>query len=82
MSTTAAGIGYRKYQVKLTRTSDGASKVVDLEWGYPEWDGSDSDDAIRFMWEEGNYSCDCNRCEYFDEDCECSEGKYEAEVLL
>lgn len=76
-----------KYQVKLTRTSDGAEKIVDQSFWYPEWDGHDPTDTVRFMWEDGNQSCDCNRHILFEDgdltmDVDCSEGKYDFELIF
>jgi len=52
----------------------------------PVWkDGSDWSD---FMWSEGNYSCDCNRRNFFNdvgaglEDNECGEGGFIVEKII
>jgi len=57
-----------------------------------EIQSEDVDDLILYLWEEGNFSCDCNRGLFFAQalgDMEreeqaweggCSEGKYRVEV--
>lgn len=33
------------------------------DYGYPEFKGTPDDiEGLMFNFEEGNYSCDCNRC--------------------
>lgn len=67
-------------EVHLKRVSDGVERVY-------KTDGLLSDDETTlstWIWEEGNYSCDCNRYLFFqravDEDeqdeTECTDGKY------
>ncbi len=40
---------------------------------------------IEYMWEEGNYSCDCNRKLFFDpgvvHDVDCSDGKFSVNLI-
>lgn len=38
----------------------------------------DDDGINTFMWDEGNYACDCNRASFFigDEDHKCSEDRF------
>lgn len=36
--------------------------IIDYTSIIPEWN---NDDLRRFLWEEGNFSCDCNRSEFF-----------------
>jgi len=31
-----------------------------------EYDAGEVHEAIEFLWNEGNYSCDCNRAIFFD----------------
>lgn len=47
-------------------------------------------DASVFMWEEGNYSCDCNRAQFFFNACDddsvaddipCSEGLFSVRMV-
>ncbi len=42
------------------------------------------DDYFAFMWEEGNFSCDCNRSRflYGDEDAKCNNGENQIEAAL
>jgi hypothetical protein len=50
----------RKYKVTLKDTQSGDART--FEWSYnakPEDMGYDDD--VSYLWEEGNYSCDCNR---------------------
>lgn len=47
-----------------------------------------SDDQPFYIWEEGNYSCDCNRSDFFrnaaneddPDDIPCSDGKYSVNI--
>lgn len=51
----------------------------------------DSTGFQSFIWEEGNFACDCNRHDFFeraggvepefDEDAECSDYKYAVQIL-
>jgi len=69
----------REIEVGIQRTSDGviASGVIEGLF------------FSRFVWEEGNFSCDCNREIFFndflgvesDDDIECSEGRYLVRVV-
>jgi hypothetical protein len=39
-------------------------------------------EGVDYLWNEGNYSCDCNRAQFcgdidIDDENKCSEGKYE-----
>jgi hypothetical protein len=56
-----------RYTVSITRTSDG--KTVELHDLWGDWPGyvrdAESQDSIVYMWDEGNYCCDCNRQMYF-----------------
>lgn len=66
--------------VHLRRVSDGLERVY-------KTDGVLMDDKTNlstWIWEEGNYSCDCNRYLFFqragkegeEEEVECTDGKY------
>jgi hypothetical protein len=64
------------YRMQLTDVRSGETRVVDFQWNY--------DSAA---WEEGNYSCDCNRLRFlYPElsitDVECGEGLVTAELIL
>ena len=41
--------------VAILETPDGKRHTVTDDWDFPTTDG------IEHMWNEGNYSCDCNR---------------------
>ena len=34
-----------------------------------------------FIWSDGNFSCDCNRSNFFGEDEDCSDGKYSINIV-
>lgn len=48
-----------KYSVLLRRVEDGAER-----WFSPRWAADDAF-TMNYMWEEGNYACDCNRARFF-----------------
>jgi hypothetical protein len=63
------------YVVVMRRREDGEERRITRphEWGEADW----------FLWDEGNFSCDCNRRILFDraigcesDDAECGEGDY------
>ena len=46
-----------------------------------------NDEFSEFIWSEGNYSCDCNRCLFFkrvkdedESDCECGDNEYSVRI--
>lgn len=47
------------------------------------------DEGPSFCWSEGNFSCDCNRADFFrraggdddDQDAECGEGRYMVKIV-
>lgn len=54
------------YQVSITYVPTGDTIVFKDTWGYPSYvreEGWEYDPV--FIWEEGNYSCDCNRDLFF-----------------
>lgn len=66
------------YEVKITKVATGETRVHSVD---SEWD----DDLVLFMWEDGNYGCDCNRFLFFEragsskpslEGLTCGEGAY------
>lgn len=67
-----------KYSVLIRRVEDGAER-----WFSPRWAADDAF-TMNYMWEEGNYGCDCNRARFFAKaagedycDITCGTGKYE-----
>ena len=64
------------YQIAITKVATGETRYVDFSFEY-----------LDYMWEEGNYSCDCNREMFFERaggkevDATCSEGRYEAKLV-
>jgi len=69
--------------VSLTRITDNKTVEYSTElYQTADYDGT-------FIWEDGNYSCDCNRYLFFqraldepeDEDFECSDGKYRVDWI-
>lgn len=62
-----------KSYLKIRRNSDGIIRCYPTTW---DWYGD-------FIWEEGNFACDCNRGDFFakagdeeDSDHECGDGDY------
>ena len=62
--------------VHIRRNSDGIVRSHPTDWYGP------------YMWELGNYSCDCNRYLFFqraagepDDEAECGDGKYSVEIV-
>lgn len=54
------------YTVSLTRLSDGKTVEIQEEWGFPGYVRRDDwESDFVFIWEEGNFSCDCNREDFF-----------------
>jgi hypothetical protein len=49
-----------KYKVTLRGMRDGQEWALEYE-PHPGWDADSHDHRMRFEWEEGNFSCDCNR---------------------
>ncbi len=58
------------YVVRLRRVSDGKEVDVVQEGAW--------DDAADWLWNEGNYGCDCNRAIWFDRATGMSEGEIQA----
>lgn len=69
--------------IRIVRVSDGAVALYHDEWWTEpddEWSGS------YYIWQEGNYGCDCNRELFFSrargedppDEHECSIGRYRA----
>lgn len=47
------------YSVKITRVSDGAVAVFSEDW-MKNWS-----EGEEYNWSDGNWSCDCNRADFF-----------------
>lgn len=70
------------YSVRIRDTTTGIERTIEKPG---EWD-----DGSDFMWNEGNYACDCNRRLFFaraaglpdPEPNPCGEGRYSATILL
>lgn len=46
---------------------------------FPDWD---NENPSWYIWEEGNFSCDCNRAIFFDdEDEKCGETRYRVQLI-
>lgn len=67
--------------VNICKQSDGVTRVYKTD-GLLDDDG---EHLHTYIWEEGNYSCDCNRYLFYqrahgeeerDEDCTCGDGGY------
>ena len=68
-----------KYTVSLTRLSD--EQTVEFTEDFTVHDDTSDDwsdwkSTLRFLWEDGNYSCNCNRFLFFER----ALGKTEAEI--
>lgn len=71
------------YTVKIRRNSDGEVRECRMEGEYevPEPFSASS------IWEDGNYSCDCNRERFFErafgqeqENYKCSDGRFSVQL--
>ena len=61
------------YKVMLRKNATGEQKLVEIA---DDWY---QDGLSEYMWEDGNYACDCNRAAFFGDDpCECGEIAYTA----
>lgn len=70
------------YEVTLKDKETNETKILSQEFEEREEDDFSEWDVIEFMWEEGNYSCDCNRWIFFypeerDVDFPCGNGRFE-----
>jgi hypothetical protein len=76
---------YLRVQISITRVSDGKNATYwDDEGLYQngEYDGT-------FIWEDGNFSCDCNRSIFFHKalgepeavEAECGESKFRVDFI-
>lgn len=73
-----------RYEITLKDTA--TNEVVTFEWVDPitrSIDPSEQDEQIRYYWEEGNLSCDCNRDSYFGhEDGSCNDERYNLQKIV
>ena len=60
------------YTVKLTDMLTQETRTVEMDG---EWDL-----GAEFMWNDGNFACDCNRAKYFGLEVDCSNSRFEAEL--
>ena len=82
--------GQLLYNIVIRENATG--KMVKYEDSYPYWDDQESrHSSLRFMFEDGNYSCDCNRklffgraylTEFSDEETPCGHSKYSVKITL
>ena len=49
---------------RITLQHDETTTVIEWESG-GSWRFETEDEFTRYYWEEGNFSCDCNRAQYF-----------------
>lgn len=59
----------RTVAVVTLKTPDGQVGTFEMNFGYGY-----SDHAVRFMFEDGNYACDCNRRDFLKSYCNIGEG--------
>ena len=75
-----------KCLIKMTHVESGKSVEFEFDWGYPGYvrDEDWETDPV-YIWSDGNYSCDCNRHNFFNrdglhnenyEDVQCGDGMY------
>jgi len=64
-------------KIEIKRNSDGVIAI--FHWNV------DDVDAQLYLWEEGNYSCDCNRDLFFndvtDNEAECGNTRYSVRLI-
>ncbi len=85
-----------QYKAKITRKADGKTHIIDFDWASTvseeeAKDGYTPEYYIDWMWEEGNYSCNCNHHLFFEraegtseeeiEDQSCCAENYEVELI-
>ncbi len=51
------------YEIYLKDVLTGEVRAIPFEWNNFHPDGAD--ERVLWIWEQGNYSCDCNRGSYF-----------------
>ena len=70
----------KTYAITLKDNQTGEIKTITKDFmdDYPH-------ESVEFMWEDGNYECDCNRWEFFypdnDEDYQCNVGANRFELV-
>ena len=78
-----------QYTVRIRQVSSG--KEVDYHPSITPWEDDGGYSAVKYMFEDGNYSCDCNREIFFyraqqqeiDQDAQiCSSSKYLVRTTL
>lgn len=73
-----------KYKIKLTDNKMGKVKIVTEEFE----DGillnqEQVIETIKYLWEDGNMSCDCNKAIYFGfKNYNCGENRFKADLLI
>ena len=72
------------YQIYLKDMATGEVKAIDFEYSGNHPDGYDM--GVLWMWEQGNYSCDCNRGNYFypddETDCPCGDERFNLQKIV
>lgn len=71
-----------KYKITLKDTRSNEVKELIQDYDYDEYGDEEAYRLVEFMWEEGNYSCDCNRFIFmYDADVSCNTGENVIEVM-
>lgn len=78
------------YNIVIRENATG--RMVKYEDSHPYWTDDESQHSgLRFMFEDGNYSCDCNRklffgraqlTEFTDEETPCGHNAYAVKITL
>lgn len=67
------------YVATVRRVSDGATVDVPMDFEWTKEDGW----TDLYWWEEGNFSCDCNRAGLVDDaDESCGDSRYRVRITL
>lgn len=80
-----------KMQIDIRNNSTGEIRTIEDDARFYQSNGDvreqedgDIEDLFTYMWDEGNYSCDCNRRSYFEghyvEDSPCGEEAFSVRV--
>ena len=52
--------------IEIKRVSDGVLVIIAEDLDFVQWHAGVEPCVSTYIWEEGNYSCDCNRAIFFN----------------
>jgi hypothetical protein len=77
-----------KWLITLKKVETGEAKTIEWDDGLVELDNTDdSENGVRYIWEDGNMACDCNRSDQFNGgfgmgDYDCGHDKMKLEKIV